>query len=186
MKSLQRYLSPIGDLLGLAWDHLRDLLVSLEILPRYDFDFITARIATGAAPVDRGFVRALLRAGITHVIDVTNAIDDRSLLPANFPYIWDPTADDGMPKPAQWFSHPLFWAGTILPQNSTAKIYVHCTSGINRGPSMAYAIIRGIQRWSAPATMAAFRKYRPQARLAYAGDAERALLSLGYVKPDSP
>jgi hypothetical protein len=164
----------IGDLIGVLWDHVRDALVALQVIPRYDFDFITARVATGAAPVDEGFVRALQKAGVTHIIDVTDAEDDRSLLPANFPYLYNPTADDGSRKPPEWFRRSLDFAAPALAADPAARVYCHCTSGINRGPSTAYFIIRSTGTSEAVA-LALFEAHRPQARIGYRADAEEAL-----------
>jgi hypothetical protein len=166
------FVAAAGDLIGLLWDHVRDALVALRILPRYDFDFITADVATGAAPVDEGFVDALRRAGVTAVIDVTDAEDDRSLLPASFPYLYNPTADDGSHKPPGWFERSWDFAGPLLAAGG--KVYCHCTSGINRGPSTAYFLIRRSGTSSAMA-LALFAEHRPQARIGYRADAEEAL-----------
>lgn len=169
---IPRFVAAIGDLFGLLWDHVRDALVALRILPGYDFDFITADVACGAAPVDQGFIAALRKAGVTAVIDVTDAEDDRSLLPASFPYLYNPTADDGSHKPPEWFLRSWDFASPLLAAGG--KVYCHCTSGINRGPSTAYFIIRK-SGTSEAAAVALFAKHRPQARIGYRADAEEAL-----------
>src|SRR5581483_3080902 len=101
-----------------------------------DFNFVTARVATGAAIHNAQDVDVLAKAGITHVI---NCRDDQDEAPffAQHPemhYIWNPTADDGKPKPPDWFAKSISFALEALshPKN---KVYAHCAAGVNRGPS---------------------------------------------------
>jgi predicted protein tyrosine phosphatase len=150
------------------------------MIDNYDFDFITPRLATGAAPVDAGFVEALAKAGITHVIDVTDATDDTSLLAThpNILYCFNPTADDGSHKAPEWFAKSLTFAlpAFALPH---AKLYAHCSAGINRGPSTAYVTMRALG-WTPTDAMALLRAHRPQVKVAYAADADAAIKVLGF------
>lgn len=145
-----------------------------------DFAFVTARLATGAKVNSDADVQALVDAGITAVIDCRIEFDDTPLL-ATHPqllYLWNGTADDGEPKPPQWFEKSLTFALPLLarPQH---KVYAHCSAGVNRGPSTAYAILRAFGL-SSPIAFNLVKTARPQARIAYSGDADAAIASLDY------
>jgi hypothetical protein len=91
-------------------------------------------------------------------------------------YLFNPAADDGQPKPVDWFQRSLRFAMPILARPGWI-VYVHCYDGINRGPSTAYAILRaqGLSPWQAR-LLIDFNRPIDVAGLRYAGDAEKALL----------
>jgi dual specificity phosphatase 3 len=145
-----------------------------------DFDFVTLRLATGAALQSPNDVDAIAAAGITDVIDCRNDFNDTGLL-ASHPAIkvlWNGTTDDGKPKPPQWFGKGIAFALEALSQPHR-KVYAHCAAGINRGPSMAYAILRA-QGLDAACAEKLVRAARPQVGLRYKADADRAIPILGY------
>jgi hypothetical protein len=109
-----------------------------------NFNFVTTRLAVGSAITWQADVQALLAAGVTHIIDCCIEEDDSSYLAgAGCSYLWNPTADDGQTKPPSWFQSSIEFA---LPAfcHSKAKVYCHCSAGINRGPSTAYSILRSL------------------------------------------
>lgn len=145
-----------------------------------DYDWIHPRLATGAALSGLSDAQALAAAGVTHVVDVTDAGDDTPLF-AQLPGVhtlWNPTADDGQHKPPSWFETSLAFA---LPAFAIthARVYTHCSAGVNRGPSTAYAIMRALGFSPADAE-ALIRAARPQVGLAYKADADAAIQALGY------
>lgn len=134
---------------------------------------ITARLATGAALSGPDDVAALKAAGITHVIDERAEFDDGQLLAGSgLTYLWNPTADDGQPKPDAWWQANISFALQAYSVLGTC-ILAHCAAGVNRGPSAAYGIIRAC--WGFPVAQAAalVKVARPQAGIAYAADFER-------------
>jgi hypothetical protein len=110
-----------------------------------DFNFVTPRLAIGAAVSSTADVDQLAAAGITLVIDCRAEFDDAPLL-AGHPavaYVWNGVADDDQSKPDSWFAKGIEAAlGEIAKPGR--KVYCHCTAGINRGPSMAYAVMRAL------------------------------------------
>ena len=146
-----------------------------------DFSMITARLATGAAITSPDDVAALAAAGITDVIDCRGEFDDAPLLGPAFTYLWDGTADDGQHKPPEWFGRGITFALAALSQPHR-KVYAHCAAGVNRGPSMAYAIMRALG-WPAADAESTIRAARPQVGLAYKNDADAAVVALGYSTP---
>jgi protein-tyrosine phosphatase len=147
------------------------------------FDFITYRLATGAAFTNSSDVDLLAQAGITHVIDCAIELEysDGGLLSAHKPgfvYLPNGVDDDGKPKPAGWFANSIDFALNALNTRGT-KVYAHCKMGINRGPSTAYAILLAMGLQPAMAEQM-IRLVRPLVGLAYKADAEKAVLSLKY------
>ena len=134
---------------------------------------ITARLATGAAITDQADVTALIRAGVTHVLDCRAEFDDAQLLAgAGLTYLWDPTGDDGLPKPDMWWSSGLTFATGAYSRLGTC-VYAHCAAGVNRGPSMAYGVLRACMGFPPDAARQLVLAGRPQAGLAYAADFDR-------------
>jgi dual specificity phosphatase 3 len=140
--------------------------------------FVTPRLATGGALTGPTDLDALKAGGITHVIDCRVEFDDGGLLAQRFHYLFDPTADDGTPKPPEWFQPGIAFGLQALsvPAN---RVYVHCAAGVNRGPSMCYAIMRAFG-WSAADALATIKAARPVAQVRYSNDADAAITALGY------
>lgn len=146
-----------------------------------DYDWVTTRVATGAAlesPLD---AQQLADAGVTHVVDVTDAGADTPYFAQlqGVQLLWNPTADDGQPKPASWFQTSLQFALPALAQPHT-KVYTHCSAGVNRGPSTCYAILLA-SGFTAGEAENAIRVARPVVNIAYKGDADAAVPALGYA-----
>jgi protein-tyrosine phosphatase len=146
-----------------------------------DFNFVTARLATGAAISSLADAQQIAAAGVTHILDVTDGGDDTPLFAAlpNVHVLWNPTADDGQPKPSSWFATSLAFALPALA-GPGAKVYAHCSAGVNRGPSTAYAVMRALG-WAADEAEKEIRAARPQVGLAYKSDADTAVITLGYT-----
>jgi dual specificity phosphatase 3 len=145
-----------------------------------DFTFVTARIATGAALRSKADVRKILVAGINVLIDCRETTDGPLLNGHSaIEYLWNPTADDGTPKPPEYWARSLTFVLPLLSQPHT-KVLCHCTSGINRGPSTAYAIMVAL---TFPPALAEnlIRTARPIVGLRYKADALAACQELGYV-----
>jgi protein-tyrosine phosphatase len=86
--------------------------------------------------------------------------------------------DDGHVKPIDWFKRAIDFALPALALPNT-KIYAHCAAGINRGPSLAYAILRA-QGLEANLAYSLIKTARPISFIGYAKDADIAIKSLGY------
>jgi hypothetical protein len=145
-----------------------------------DFSFVTARLATGAALAGPEDVAALVAAGVTHVIDCRAEFDDAPLFAAapELSYLWDGTDDDGQPKPPAWFSKGIVFALDALSHRHH-KVLCHCAAGVNRGPSMAAAVMMA-SGWTKDQAEQQIRAARPQVGLAYLADAAGSVAALGY------
>ena len=150
---------------------------------QYDCSQITERLWCGANVQDANDVAQLKAIGVTHVIDC-NTDDEIPLFPpqAGIILLSDPTQDDGATKGADWFGPGVGFGVRMLSQPGNV-VLTHCAAGVNRGPSMAYAIMRaqGLKRSIA---LSMLTLNRPVCRdgIRYRNDAENALLALGWIK----
>jgi hypothetical protein len=161
--------------------------------------FVTPRLAVGGYVEDRDDVDDLVRAGITHVLDVQEHPGESvwfeaqlarasaahwGSLGAHVKYLWNPTADDGKPKPASWFKTSWdFIAGALTGEgliHPEYKVYCHCRQGYNRGPSTVYFALRAYGSSPLQARLAIWwhRPITLFGGIRYAGDAEAALKEL--------
>lgn len=141
-----------------------------------DWNWVTPLVATGGMPTTTAEVTRLIRAGITHVLNVCDdwpftarrvlAGDDR------ITYLHNPTPDDGNIKPRAWFERSAAFA---LPAIAAGHpVLVHCLCGSNRGPSTAAYVL--MAQGGDPADVEALvRAARPQAHVDYLPDAIEAL-----------
>ena len=133
-----------------------------------DFSLVTSRLATGAAIQSAQDARQLAAAGVTHILDLTDAEDDSQFLPGlGLAYLYNPTADDGSQKPPSWWQASLAFAVQAYSTLGTC-VYAHCSAGINRGPSTAYALLRACAGVDPAAARKLITTVRPQVGLAYA------------------
>ena len=84
-------------------------------------------------------------AGITHVLDVRQEADDELWWAdvRDVTYRWAGIDDAGQRIPVTWFEDVVTWALAALDDPS-AKLLTHCHMGINRGPSVGYAVLLGL------------------------------------------
>jgi len=145
-----------------------------------DFDFVTGRVATGGAIQSSADTDALVAAGISHVVDARAEMDDAPFFVAvpSISYLWDPTQDDGTAKAADWFGRAIEFCLSALAKPHT-RCLLHCASGSNRGPSLAYSVLLA-QGFPADVAEVLVRKARPGCGLAYKKDANLAIPILGY------
>ena len=111
-------------------------------------------------------------AGVTHIIDVRDEWNDanavRELAPA-IVYHWLGTDDDGYGQPDAWFDAGVDAALDCMA-DPTAVAMIHCHMGVNRGPSMSFAVLLAMG-WHPLAAIEAIRAARPIAAVLYAMDA---------------
>jgi dual specificity phosphatase 3 len=111
-------------------------------------------------------------AGLTHILDNRMEWSDEDFVATHGPdmhYLHNGQDDAGQRMPDSWFDRGVSFALTAL-QTPGSAVLAHCHMGINRGPSMAYAIMLA-QGWSPVDALDAIRDARPIAAIGYAGDA---------------
>src|SRR5215472_1262959 len=93
-----------------------------------DMTWVTDRIAVGGGIWNDEKMIEVVRAGITHIIDMQIEFDDTGLAePYGVKVLWNPTDDDFQLKPPE-----LFQRG------------VHCAAGVHRAPMMTLALMRAL------------------------------------------
>ena len=114
---------------------------------------------------------AIQDAGITDILDNRIEWSDQEFVAAHAPdmyYLWNGQDDAGQAMPDQWFFDGVDFALTAL-QDPGAQVLAHCHMGINRGPSMAFAILLAIGMDPGQACNA-IREARPTTAISEAGD----------------
>jgi protein-tyrosine phosphatase len=105
------------------------------------FNFVTERIAVGGGISSKADVDQIVVAGITHVIDMRAEFDDETLNDSRITILWLPQVDDGAMRPLGQYRKGIQFAFPALSLPNT-KIFPHCAAGLNRGPTMCYALLR--------------------------------------------
>jgi hypothetical protein len=110
--------------------------------------------------------------GVTHIVDVRCEWSDEAevgrLQPA-VTYHWVGTDDDGSGQPDEWFDAGVEAALEAMG-DPTATTMIHCHMGVNRGPSMAFAVMLALG-WEPVRAVEAIRSARPIAAVLYGMDA---------------
>ena len=146
-----------------------------------DFEIVTAvtpHLILSPGPATLADIDELYGAGVRWIVDCRAEFDDAPLLAQHrdVAYLWNPTQDDGSPKPASWFEAGYQFAKPHLDAGEPGD--PHCAAEINRGPSMTYFLLR--RHWSLDPAAAekAIRDVRPQVGIRYKLDADVAIAQL--------
>ncbi len=112
-----------------------------------DMTWVTDRIAVGGGIWNDENMAALVKLGVTHIINMQIEFDDRPLA-QGYPVqvLHNPTDDDFLPKPPQLFQNGVQFALEALDEPDS-EVYVHCAAGVHRAPMMTLAILR-VLGWS--------------------------------------
>lgn len=115
--------------------------------------------------------RRLCVAGDRIVVSGDLPVDERLVarLAPQVEYRYVGIDDDGTRRPDEWFDTGTNAALELLESND-GRVLVHCHMGINRGPSMAYAVLLTLG-WDHLVALETIRAVRPIAALIYAEDA---------------
>ena len=115
----------------------------------------------------------LVSVGVTHLLDVRIEWSDeewvRGLVP-ELEYLHHGMDDIGQEVPPDWFDTGVGYAVAAIEAGGI--VLVHCHMGINRGPSLAYAVLLALG-WGPLEALDAIRDARPVSFIAYADDALR-------------
>lgn len=114
-----------------------------------DITWVTDRIAVGGGIWTEQNMAALVRQGVTHVINMQIEFDDRPLAePYPVTIFHNPTDDDFQRKPPELFQGAIEFAVQAIngaePEN---KVFIHCAAGVHRAPMMTLALLR-VLGWS--------------------------------------
>ena len=105
---------------------------------------------------------ALEQAGITHIVNMRSEFDDKSYgltladgRSDNYCYL--PTIDDD-PISAEHIERGIAFIGSAI--QSSGKVYIHCSAGVGRAPSMAAAFLIS-KGYSTEEALGLIRQARP-------------------------
>lgn len=106
-----------------------------------DYDWVTDRLAVGAAIWIRRNMQLLAAAGITHVVDMQMEFNDSQIADGTrVCVLWNPCDDDFLDKPPELFRRGVEFAMRAY-QDPDSRIYFHCSAGVHRGPMMLLAFL---------------------------------------------
>lgn len=142
--------------------------------------FVTGQLAVGGDLAPR-VLRALKQlaeltgAGVTHIVDVRIEHSDEDLVVAyaaecgyEIGYLHHGVDDRGQRIPAEWFETGVHFALRAITAGGI--VLTHCHMGINRGPSLGFAVLLA-QGWDPVDALSAIRGARSIAYIDYADDA---------------
>lgn len=139
---------------------------------------VTDRIAVcGDLPPDAEDAAIQLRAwqdaGITAIVDVREEWSDEDRVAGFAPglrYVWLGTHDDGGEQDDAWFRNGVDSVLDLLDADPAARVVIHCHMGINRAPSLAFAVLLALG-FDAIDALETIRARRPIAAILYAESA---------------
>ncbi len=109
-----------------------------------DMTWVMPRLAVGGGIWTDDKMIEVVRAGVTHIIDMQIEFDDTRLAaPYRVKVLWNPTDDDFRPKPPELFQRGVEFALEALDDAET-RIFIHCAAGVHRAPMMALALLRAM------------------------------------------
>ena len=156
--------SPDGQLL--SFEHANASFVTPYLAVGGDLETTSEDVAVGQ-------LGELGDAGITHVVDVRVEWNDEEWVRerrADLEYLHLGIDDAGQRVPDEWFDNGVRFA--LEAVETGGVVLAHCHMGINRGPSMGFAVLLALG-WDAVEALDALHAARPIAFIAYAEDALR-------------
>jgi protein-tyrosine phosphatase len=130
-----------------------------------DMTWVTDCIAVGGGIWNDEKMIEVVRAGVTHIVDMQIEFDDTKLAePYGVKVLWNPTDDDFRRKPPELFQRGVDFALEALA-DPDAKVYIHCAAGVHRAPMMTLAVLRA-QGWALQDAIEIVEKQRPVADFA--------------------
>lgn len=139
-----------------------------------DMTWVTDRIAVGGGIWTDDKMQEVVRAGVTHIIDMQIEFDDTGIAePYGVKVLWNPTDDDFQSKPIGIFQGGIEFALEALAEPES-KLFIHCAAGVHRAPMMTLAVLR-VLGWTKPDAMRLITSKRYVADLApvYVDSVER-------------
>lgn len=145
-----------------------------------DASWVTERLLVGGDldlfdnDLARRQLLELTTAGVTHIVDLRLECNDEEFVTERergVAYRWLGIDDAGQVIPDEWFDQAVGYVMEAF-EDQHAVVLTHCHMGINRGPSLGYAVLLA-QGWDCVEAIATLQAARPIAYAAYAEDALR-------------
>ena len=125
----------------------------------------------GDPDVARAQLAEWVVAGTGGIVDCRMEWTDETFVADHFPqvtYVHVGVDDHGGSQPDEWFDLGVQQSLAVLERGD--RVVIHCHMGINRGPSMAFAVLLALG-WPVTAALDALLDARPIVGLLYAEDA---------------
>lgn len=153
-----------------------DDLLAEHLAVRPNVHVLTDWLATGGdlhpdTDVALADLAGLVDLGVTHILDVRIEWSDEELVAHHVPeltYVHLGIDDAGQRLPDEWFDTGI--AVAEQARRAGGMVLAHCHMGINRGPSMAFALLLHAG-WEPVSALDHIRRRRPVAAVGYAADA---------------
>lgn len=154
--------------------------LTLPQLSTANADFVTPQLAVGGdldsrEPTALAQLRELTECGVTHIVDARLEANDADFVhrfavatSSELRHLHHGVDDRGQAIPHTWFEVGVQFTQAAI--DAGGVVLTHCHMGINRGPSLGYAVLLG-QGWDAVEALSAIRAARPIAYIDYADDA---------------
>ena len=149
-----------------------------------DMTWVTDQIAVGGGIWNEAKMMEVVRAGVTHIINMQVEFDDTDLAePYGVQVLWNAIDDDFQPKPPEIFQRGVDFALTAM-QDPQAKVFIHCAAGVHRAPMMTLALLRTMG-WSLKEAKESIETLRPVVDFAevYVRSVEDFVKANGRQKP---
>lgn len=152
------------------------MTLTLPVPTLANASFVTPQLAVGGSlayddELAARQVAELVGLGVTHIVDLRGEWSDEAFVTALEPsltYLHLGVDDHSGAMEDDWFDAGVTAAVDAIAGGGTAL--VHCHMGVNRGPSMAFAVLLELG-WTAVDAIDAIRATRPIAAVLYAADA---------------
>jgi len=109
-----------------------------------DMTWVMPRLAVGGGIWTEEKMIEVVRAGVTHIVDMQIEFDDTRLAePYGVKVLWNPTDDDFRPKPRELFQRGVEFALGAL-DDAESRVFIHCAAGVHRAPMMTLAVLRAM------------------------------------------
>ena len=106
--------------------------------------WVMPRLAVGGGIWTEEKMIEVVRAGVTHIVDMQIEFDDTRLAePYGVKVLWNPTDDDFRPKPRELFQRGVEFALGAL-DDAESRVFIHCAAGVHRAPMMTLAVLRAM------------------------------------------
>ena len=150
--------------------------MSLPSLRHANAHFVTPQLLIGGdlsfdESMAAGQLAELVAAGVTHIVDVRVEANDAPLVAELAPqvgYLHHGIDDAGQRVASRFFDTTVGYA--VEAMDAGGIVLAHCHMGINRGPSLGFAVLLH-QGWDPIDALTAIRRAREIAYVDYAGDA---------------
>ena len=109
-----------------------------------DLSWITEQIAVGGGIWNEEKMLEIVRAGVTHIVNMQIEFDDRPLAePYGIKVLWNPMDDDFQPKPPEALKRGVDFVQQALKHKNN-KVFIHCAAGVHRAPMQTLAVLRSL------------------------------------------